>query len=86
MDEKQEFIIIQQRPGSPSKRTAKESTLFPGMLTPFAIEGHAASEQLTIMPTDASMPIICGSDPTFPVALLHYITVNADKKIRIRSR
>lgn len=83
MEEKQEFIIIQQRSGSPSVHSAKESTSSSEMLTtltPLVSGGHAASEQITIVPTEASMPIICGSDPTFSVALPHSSTIDADGK------
>lgn len=84
MEEKQEFIIIQQRSGSPSERSAKESTSSSEMLTtltPLVSGGHAASEQRAIGPTErASMPIIHGSDPTFSVALPQSNSDDADRK------
>lgn len=49
-------------------------------LTPLVRGGHAASEQLTIVRTEASMPTICGSYSTFFMALPHSVTVDADWK------
>lgn len=71
MDNSQDYIIIQHRSDSPNSRSVNNSTAKDQeMLTPLInMAGHAASEQLTKVPTEASMPNICGSDPTFSVAL-----------------
>lgn len=71
MDNSQDYIIIQHRSDSPNSRSVNNSTAKDQeMLTPLInMTGHAASEQLTKVPTEASMPNICGSDPTFSVAL-----------------
>uniref|UniRef100_K1PML3 Uncharacterized protein n=1 Tax=Magallana gigas TaxID=29159 RepID=K1PML3_MAGGI len=71
MDKSQDYIIIQHRSDSPNSRSVDNSTAKDQeMLTPLInMAGHAASEQLTKVPTEASMPNICGSNPTFSVAM-----------------
>lgn len=86
MEEKQKCIIIQLRPGSSNERFAKESTSSSEMLTTLTSlvrGGHAASEQLTNMPTKDSMPIICGSYSTF---LWHCHTLSLVSRKQVDSK
>ena len=81
MDDNSEFILIQHC-SDQADSPAKEPTTT-GMLTPLvSMAGHAASEQLDVVPTEASRPSFSGSNPTYSVALPKLNTLKTNSRVR----